>query len=71
MMSEAKADTINWRPAKLCYVVQPPHQLQKAFSQAYTVLHTFSALDAGGDNEDRAYPTITVTRGLGLPSWIA
>jgi uncharacterized repeat protein (TIGR03803 family) len=29
----------------------------------YTVLHTFSALDANGDNKDGAYPGVGLTRG--------
>ena len=32
-------------------------------SHQYTVLHTFSALDANGNNEDGAYPGVALTRG--------
>jgi uncharacterized repeat protein (TIGR03803 family) len=32
-------------------------------SHQYTVLHTFSALDANGDNEDGANPGVALTRG--------
>lgn len=38
------------------------YQLQ---SHSYTVLHTFSALDASGDNEDGANPGNALTRGPG------
>ena len=34
-------------------------------TQQYRVLHTFSALDASGDNEDGATPGVAVTRGPG------
>lgn len=34
-------------------------------SNHYTVLHTFSALDANGDNQDGAYPGVGLTRGPG------
>jgi uncharacterized repeat protein (TIGR03803 family) len=34
-------------------------------SRQYTVLHTFSALDANGENPDGAYPGAAVTRGPG------
>jgi len=34
-------------------------------SGRYTVLHTFSALDANGDNEDGAYPGVALTPGPG------
>jgi uncharacterized repeat protein (TIGR03803 family) len=35
-------------------------------SHQYTVLHTFSALDANGNNEDGANPGVALTRGLGI-----
>jgi uncharacterized repeat protein (TIGR03803 family) len=34
-------------------------------SRQYKVLHTFSALDANGDNQDGAYPGVALTRGPG------
>jgi uncharacterized repeat protein (TIGR03803 family) len=34
-------------------------------SHRYTVLHTFSALDANGNNRDGAYPGVALTRGPG------